>query len=55
MQSKALLTRLKKLERKAMGGRKIFVFFGQPRKAELDRLPPGAKVIVFVGEDKIPK
>lgn len=55
MQSKALLTRLKKLERKAMGSRKIFVFFGQPRKAELDRLPPGAKVIIFVGEDKIPK
>lgn len=55
MQSKALLTRLKKLERKAMGGRKIYLFFGQPRKAELDRLPPGAKVIIFVGEDKIPE
>ena len=31
-----------------------FVFFGQPKRSELAKLPPNAKVIIFVGEDKIP-
>jgi hypothetical protein len=55
MQSKALLTRLKKLEKKATGNKKFYVFFGQPSKAELERIPPSAKTIIFVGEDKIPE
>lgn len=53
MQNKVLLNRLKKLERKATGGRKYYVFFGQPRRAELNRIPQNANIIVFVGEDKI--
>lgn len=53
MQSKVLLKRLKQLERKSQGNKKHFVFFGQPSKAELAKVPPGAKVHIFVGENEI--
>jgi len=53
MQSKVLLKRLKRLERKAQGNRKYYVFFGQPSRAELAKIPPNAKVIIFVGENEI--
>ena len=53
MQSKVLINRLKKLERKAQGNRRYYVFFRQPSKAELAKLPPNAKLFIFVGEDRI--
>lgn len=52
MQSKVLLKRLKRLERKAQGNRKYYVFFGEPSKVEKAKIPPTAKVIVFI-EDGI--
>ena len=55
MQSKALLTRLKKMEKKAIGNKKFYVFFGEPSRAELERIPPTAKVIIFINEDQIPE
>lgn len=54
MQSKVLLKRLKQMERKANGNKRLYVFFGKPSRAELAKLPPSAKAIIFVGEDKIP-
>ena len=45
MQNKVLQNRLKRLERRANKDKTHFVFFGQPKNA---------KVIIFVGEDKIP-
>lgn len=53
MQSKVLLKRLKQLERKTQGNKKYYVFFGQPSRAELAKIPPNAKVIIFVGESEI--
>lgn len=52
MQSKVLLKRLKRLERKAQGSKKYYVFFGEPSKAEKAKIPPTAKVVVFI-EDGI--
>lgn len=54
MQNKVLQNRLKRLERWANKDKTHFVFFGQPKRSELAKLPPNAKVIIFVGEDKIP-
>ena len=54
MQSKVLLKKLKQMERKANGKRRQYVFFGKPSRAELAKLPEGARVIIFVGEDDIP-
>ena len=54
MQNKVLQNRLKRLERRATKDKPHFVFFGQPKRSELAKLPPNAKVIIFVGEDKIP-
>lgn len=54
MQNKVLQNRLKRLERKANKGKRHFVFFGQPTRAELAKLPPNANVIIFVGENEIP-
>ena len=53
MQNKVLQNRLKRLERRANKDKTHFVFFGQKR-SELAKLPPNAKVIIFVDEDKIP-
>ncbi len=53
MQNKVLQNRLKRLERRANKDKTYFVFFGQPKRTELAKLPLNAKVIVFVGEDKI--
>ncbi|BCK85538.1 hypothetical protein MM59RIKEN_28570 [Pusillibacter faecalis] len=53
MQSKTLLKRLKWLERKAYSNQEYYLFFGQPRKSELAKVPQGAKVIIFVGEDEL--
>lgn len=53
MQSKVLLNRLKKLERKKDRNKYPFVFFGMPSRADLARMPPGARVIIFTDEDKI--
>lgn len=54
MQNRVLQNRLKRLERRANKDKTRFVFFGQPKRSELAKLPPNAKVIIFVGEDKIP-
>ena len=54
MQNKVLQNRLKRRERRANKGKTHFVFFGQPKRSELAKLPPNAKVIIFVDEDKIP-
>ena len=51
MQSKVLLKRLKRLERKAQGNQKYYVFFGQPSRAELAKIPPNAKIIIFIEDD----
>ena len=53
MQSKVLLKRLKRLERKAQGNRKYYVFFGQPSRAELAKMPPYAKAIILICENEI--
>lgn len=53
MQSRALLNRLKRLQRKKLGNKKAYIFFGQPSRSELNGVPPSAKVIIFVGENEI--
>ena len=49
MQNKVLQNRLKRANK----DKTHFVFFGQPKRSELAKLPPNAKVIIFVDEDKI--
>jgi hypothetical protein len=53
MQSKAMIKRLKRLEQKALKVKPLYIFFSEPSKAELAKLPKGAKVIVFIGEDEL--
>lgn len=54
MQNKVLLQRVKRLERKlAKENTRFFVFFSMPTKAQLAKIPEGAQVIVFTGEDEI--
>jgi len=53
MQSKVLLQRVKKLERKLIKDKTVFVFFEEPTAAQLAKIPEGAEVIVFTGEDEI--
>ncbi|MGI6751543.1 MAG: hypothetical protein ACOX4U_02855 [Anaerovoracaceae bacterium] len=53
MQSKVLLQRVKKLEKKLLKEKTIFVFFEEPTDAQLAKIPEGADVIVYTGEDEI--
>lgn len=53
MQSKVLLQRVKKLEKKLVKENPLFVFFEEPTAAQLAKIPERAKVIVFLDEDKI--
>ena len=53
MQSKLLLRRVKRMEKKVFRQQRCFVFFGTPSPEALAKLPPGASIIVFVGEDEI--
>ena len=53
MQSKVLLQRVKKLERKLIKDKTVFVFFEEPTAAQLAKIPEGVDVIVFLDEDKI--
>ena len=53
MQSRAMIKRLKRLEQKALKVNPLYVFFGEPSKAELAKLPHGAKVLIFTGEDEL--
>lgn len=48
-----LIQRLKRLENKVIGSNKYYVFFGNPTKAELNKLPENAEVIIFIGEENI--
>ncbi len=53
MQSKAMIKRLKRLEQKALKVKPLYIFFGEPSKAELAKVPSGAKVIIFTGEEDL--
>ena len=53
MQSKVLLQRVKKLEKKLVKEKTLFVFFEEPTAAQLAKIPEGADVVVFLDEDKI--
>ena len=53
MQNKVLLQRVKRLERKLVKEKPLFVFFEAPTAAQLAKIPERAKVVVFLDEDKI--
>lgn len=53
MQSKVLLQRVKKLEKKLIKEKTLFVFFEEPTQAQLAKIPEGADVVVYTGEDEI--
>lgn len=53
MQNKVLLQRVKKLEKKLTKDKTLFIFFEEPTKAQLAKLPEGAEVIIYTGEDEI--
>lgn len=53
MQSKVLLQRVKKLEKKLIKEKTLFVFFEEPTAAQLAKIPEGADVVVYTGEDEI--
>lgn len=53
MQTKVLLQRLKRLEKKARNPNNIYIFIGTPTKQELNKLNRYAKIIVFTGEEDI--
>lgn len=53
MQSKALLQRIKKLERKLLHTNGLIIYFGEPSNAEFAKLPLNAQILIFVGENEI--
>lgn len=53
MQSKVMIQRVKNLEKKIIKKNAQFIFFTEPTEAQLAKLPPGANVIIFTGEDEI--
>ena len=53
MQSKAIIQRLKRLEKTVYKDHNFFVFFDKPSTSQLTTLPPNAHVVVFTGEDEL--
>lgn len=53
MENKVLLKRVKNLERRLTKNKTLFIFFEEPTKAQLAKLPEGAEVIVYTDEDEI--
>ena len=53
MQTKLLLQRLKKLEKKVLKINELVIFFGEPSQMVLNKLPLNTKVLIFVGENEI--
>lgn len=53
MQAKMMLNRLKKIEKKVLKPLGLYVFFGEPSKTELAKLPPNSRIVIFLGEDEL--
>jgi len=53
VQSKAIAQRLKRLEKQTLTIKPLYVFFGEPSNVERAKLPIGAKVLIFTGEDEL--
>lgn len=53
MQAKIMLNKLKKMEKKVLHPCMGYVFFEEPTKLELSKLPPNARIVIFTGEKDI--
>lgn len=48
-----MINKLKKMEKKVMHYDTMFIFFKEPSKIELAKLPPNSHIVIITGEDEL--